>query len=394
MKRELTLTLTIDGERVSALDARLPRFDATALLAQKQASEAAILLPSVFSICAQAQAAAAAGAISAATGRLLSPALLTGHALAVQIESVQESLRSLCLGLPEALLARQTASGAALIADFSQTWRNSTAFLTRLQNELRREAHAEAQTGTRDKAPAFAVLIQEAKSIAQAWDLFCARHVYGVSALLWRGKENGAESNDALPVMRWFQQMKEEAPTLGRAPLSPLPLVMFRTGKLSWQALLQTPYDASPWWRVEQDSRMISVAARLGNSMAARLWARLVDVAKTLSELLETKQSAQQPDAAAAKKPWVRIHSLGNNGGMAEIECARGVLVHRAQLTGESVASYDVCAPTDWNLHRDGALATLIGLPATDIAHLRAHATWLVQVLDPCVAFDIEVIHA
>jgi Ni,Fe-hydrogenase I large subunit len=182
---------------------------------------------------------------------------------------------------------------------------------------------------------------------------------------------------------------------------------MFRAGKLSWQALLHAPYDASAWWRVEQDSRMASVAARLGdhtgNSAAARLWARLVDVARTLGGLLEMekpemgKPEMGKPNAASeetAARPWIRVHSLGNGDGMAEVECARGVLVHRVQLAEQNIVAYDVCAPTDWNLHSEGSLATLIGLPATDVARLRAHATWLVQMLDPCVAFDIEVVHA
>ncbi|MDR0247960.1 MAG: hypothetical protein LBI16_06175, partial [Burkholderiales bacterium] len=306
MKRELTLTLTTDGERVIALDVRLPRFDATALLEKKQASAAAILLPSVFSICAQAQAAAAVGAISAARGQPLSSALIAGHTLAVQIESVQESLRSLCLGLPEALLPRQTAQGAALMADFSQAWRDSTAFLARLQKGLRNEE--------REAASAFAALTQEAKPIAQVWDRFCARHVYGVSVLRWQGEEDNAASNNALPVMRWFRQMAEETPLLGKMALSPLPLAMFRAGKLSWQALLRAPYDASVWWRVEQDSRAASVAACFGSSVATRLWARLVDVARTLSGLLDAASEEKE------ERPWIRVHSLGDGDGMAEVE--------------------------------------------------------------------------
>ncbi|MDR2173438.1 MAG: hypothetical protein LBE32_04450 [Burkholderiales bacterium] len=383
MKRELTLTLTNDGECVSAIDVRLPRFNATALLGQRQASEAAGLLPSLFSICAQAQAAAAVGAISAAHGQPLSSELIATHTIAVQIESVQESLRSLCLGLPETLLGQSSSQGAALIADFSQAWRNSTAFLARLQKKLHHEAgSAEAS----DTASEFAALIQEAKSIAQTWDHFCARYVYGASVLSWQGEQNNAASGEALPVMRWFQRMVEETPVLGKAALSPLPLAMFRSGALSWRALVEEPYDASVWWRVQQDSRMVPIEARFGNSMAARLWARLVDVARTLSDLLNA--------ATGEIKPWVRVYALGDGSGMAEVECARGVLVHRVQLVGQNIATYDVCAPTDWNLHREGSLATLMGVPSSDLARLQTHATWLVQVLDPCVAFNVEVVHA
>jgi Ni,Fe-hydrogenase I large subunit len=292
----------------------------------------------------------------------------------------------------------------ALIADFSQAWRDGTAFLARLQKMLRDHVCDEK---------ALAALTREVKPIAQAWDHFCARHVYGVSVLNWQGETNSA-ADETLPVMRWFRRMAEDAPTLGRAALSPLPLTMFRSGKLSWQALVQSPYDASAWWRVQQDSRMVPVASRLGNSMAARLWARFVDVAATLAGLLEAEKTKaskvlmlnaaesnassnakkSKEEAKQEEKPWFRFHSLGDGIGMAEIECARGVLVHRAQLEGQNVVAYEVCAPTDWNLRRDGALSTLIGWPAADVERLRAQAIWLVQALDPCVAFDIEVAHA
>lgn len=379
MERKLALKLTVNDGRVSALDVQLPRFQATTLLGQRPAQEAVALLPSVFSICAQAQAAATAGAVAAALGQSLSSTQIAAHTLAVKIESVQESLRSLCLSLPETLLPRQSAEGAALIADFSRAWRDGTAFLAKLQKTLHHEI-SDAE---------FAALMKEAKPLAQMWDQFGARHVFGVSALRWQG-----EANETSSIVRWFRLMESEAPTLGRTALSPLPLAMFRAGKLSWSALVQSPYDASAWRRVQQDERMAPVATRLGNSAAARLWARLVDVATTLAGLLET--------GAVKETPWIRLHSLGegksegksDGDGMAEVECARGVLVHRARLAGTNIAAYELCAPTDWNLHRDGALATLIGVEAKDIARLQTHATWLVQMLDPCVAFEIEVSHA
>ncbi len=381
MKRELTLTLTVDDERVTALDVQLPRFDATALLAQRQASAAVALLPSVFSICAQAQGAAAAGAISAAGGQPLSPALIAGHTLAVKLESVQETLRALCLGLPEALRLPQTEQGAALVADFARAWRDGTAFLARLQKALHHGAH--------DMAPVLAALTQEMRAIAQGWDAFCARHVYGASVLRWQREEDGDVLDGTLPVMRWFERMAEEVPALGQKDMPLLPLAAFRAGTLSWQVLTEVPYDASAWRRVQQDARMVPVKVRFGNGMTARLWARLVDAAKTLGELLDTTGMETEDT-----EPWIRLHSLGDGDGMAEVECARGVLVHRAQLAQQNIAAYDICAPTDWNLHRDGVLATLIGQPAADVARLRTHATWLVQVLDPCVVFDIEVVHA
>jgi coenzyme F420-reducing hydrogenase alpha subunit len=76
--------------------------------------------------------------------------------------------------------------------------------------------------------------------------------------------------------------------------------------------------------------------------------------------------------------------------GLAQVEAARGVLVHWLRLEGGSVAGHRILAPTEWNFHPQGALAQgLAGLPAG--SGLAGLARLLVDAVDPCVACHVEV---
>ena len=86
--------------------------------------------------------------------------------------------------------------------------------------------------------------------------------------------------------------------------------------------------------------------------------------------------------------------ALGPNEGLAWIEMARGLLIHRVALEGSAaqarVADYDVLAPTDWNFHPQGAVAqALESMPAAG-HELRHRVNVLMAAYDPCVAFEID----
>jgi Ni,Fe-hydrogenase I large subunit len=86
---------------------------------------------------------------------------------------------------------------------------------------------------------------------------------------------------------------------------------------------------------------------------------------------------------------------LGPDEGLAAVETARGMLLHRARLVDQRVAEYQIVAPTEWNFHPAGALATgLVGLETGDDAELHNAARLAVHALDPCVAYRIEAEHA
>jgi Ni,Fe-hydrogenase I large subunit len=111
-----------------------------------------------------------------------------------------------------------------------------------------------------------------------------------------------------------------------------------------------------------------------------RLAARLVE----LAALLREERSARVGSTA-----------IRPGDAIAWVETARGVLIHRATVEGERIARYQIVAPTEWNFHPRGALAVeLEALRATDRGTLDRRVDLLVQSLDPCVTYGVEVGHA
>ena len=107
--------------------------------------------------------------------------------------------------------------------------------------------------------------------------------------------------------------------------------------------------------------------------------------------LLELAGAAPRSDAP----PRVQLRPLDSDEGLAAVETARGLLLHRARLRDGRVVDYQIVAPTEWNFHPEGALAHgLTGLTATSGPTVARHAKLAVHALDPCVACQIEVSHA
>ena len=126
-----------------------------------------------------------------------------------------------------------------------------------------------------------------------------------------------------------------------------------------------------------------------GAGLLARLAALLVELAELPERVRELSAAIQAstvevPDAAEAVPP--------TGTGMAQVEAARGRLVHRVELDHGSVRRYRILAPTEWNFHPAGAAAqALLKLPADDATRLHRQAALLINAVDPCVGYDLLV---
>ena len=93
--------------------------------------------------------------------------------------------------------------------------------------------------------------------------------------------------------------------------------------------------------------------------------------------------------------PRIQSMRLDADEGLATVETARGLLLHRACVRDECVVDYQIVAPTEWNFHPGGALVRgLEGIDSDDERGLLRSARLAVHALDPCVGFRIEVGHA
>jgi Ni,Fe-hydrogenase I large subunit len=141
--------------------------------------------------------------------------------------------------------------------------------------------------------------------------------------------------------------------------------------------------------------------AEHGNAVPTRMMARLVELAQLLARV--GAPATMNPDVRARVRTgetvsdapcrhWVDAIELAPGEGLAAVQTARGLLLHRARIADGRVAAYQIVAPTEWNFHPRGALVRgLEGAPAEDEAALVRDARLVVQALDPCVACRVEV---
>lgn len=132
------------------------------------------------------------------------------------------------------------------------------------------------------------------------------------------------------------------------------------------------------------DSSLVALLMAYGHPIAARLFARVVELGDCASRLRHPLPTDLPPLVDAAP--------LGAGCGLARVEAAGGVLLHAVRLDGDQVAEYAIVTPADWNLQADGPLfREALGRadPDRDAALLRMRS--LVLALDPGAAFEVAL---
>lgn len=125
---------------------------------------------------------------------------------------------------------------------------------------------------------------------------------------------------------------------------------------------------------------------RYGNALIVRTSARLLELALIPCRLrLLLTQIEQQDDLPACN---------ANNGGigLAQVQAARGLLIHRLELKQRKIHDYCIVAPTEWNFHPNGVIAeALKNLQAESPNDLQRQAELLINAVDPCVQYTLHL---
>lgn len=364
---ELAIRAKWDGAVLRALDIVSTRPQAAQVLTGRGASEAVKLVPLLFSICAHAQQVAASAAGEAALGVRIDAAEAARRERRVLLESIQEHLWRLLLDWPPlfgfqperelfAAWHRRCTPGAA--ADAAACRRLAADLLQLCDENLL--PYPLAQWG----------------KLTEPASLRDGRAFGNLSPLLRALFEFDApRDDDTLPALlpplsaREFAARWPDADcaTFARAPT-------FDGAPRETGALAQRQREPLFAALIESGRRLLArVVARIGALLAS---------ARALAE----GQAAQQP---------VDSHAAGAGIGLACVQTARGLLMHRVQMNGDRIASYAIVAPTEWNFHPAGALAREArGRRFADEAGLLRWLRAAVLALDPCVAYRVEVVHA
>ncbi len=369
----LRLALRWDGQQIVAARIASARPLAARILLGQTADTAVALIPRLFSLCGQAQGVAARLALRAARGEPMAEAELDKALRSVALEAIGEHLWRLLLDWPPLL-------GQAARQDEFVAWRKRLASVkdpaaaARLGAELGLWLNRECST-----------LIELPLVVSQLEIAPC----------------RSGFTRDRQPLSRVNPLLQNPpnqvngllAPILG---LAPGPLLPWRTAdEWALQAIDET-FDeafaarpscsgqAAETGALARQSTNAEVAAlrRSGFGVAARRTARYAD-------LLDLAQGLIDPGALAG---WLGAAPTSENGGLARVETARGVLLHSIELRDNKVEGYVIVAPTEWNFHPEGAFVREItGYPASSRAQAEGAARCLALALDPCVAYEVEI---
>lgn len=371
---KIGIRLEWDGHQVSRAEINpRPLVPLNTLLRGKSPQEAQRIIPMLFSLCGQAQTAAAATALDAAVSGA-TPCVPLQAERRVLAEALQEILWRFLLDLPRILHAppqpEQLASLRRQLADCLSTtdeaqWQQGMARLESATGDALLGSAAAGWTGSSDAASLMAML--------------------------------GA--SDTATARLLVECQKNDSPCAGK----PVALMPFAQAddvmKVLLPALAADPgFSVHPVWQgqametgsLARMQHCAPIAGQLSHrapSAALRLLARLLEIGELFSRL----RAPELPEDS-----FVQSMPCGPGAGIAWVQNARGLLLHRVVLDKQgTIADYCVVAPTEWNFHPAGPCAQeLTGKPAATRAEAHRHAELVVQSLDPCVAYQIEVDHA
>jgi hypothetical protein len=365
LEGELRVGLRVRDAQIDRIGITSTRPDvARALLQGRLRAEAVAAVPRLFSICGHSQAAASQLACAAAAGETLNPEMLASCAASVDAEMVREYAWRLLLDGPRWIGENPTDEAIAA---------------------------ARASLAFRMPAPTGSHASDAAHQIAIA--------AFGMSADDWLGLHSLPDLDrwaDAgrTATARWIRRLRDEdASGAQGARAAATTALLDGEGHAAWIGELSAACDADPefarlpTWRgapaetgalARQHAEPLidALLHRSASPVPARFVARLRELALRLAGR-----------ATAA----VGAMALTAGGGIAWVENARGLLVHQVRLAQDRVLAWRIVAPTEWNFHPAGALASaLLGTPAADLEAVTRRTTQLVNSLDPCVACHVE----
>lgn len=354
----------------------------------RKPAEVAALVPLLYSVCGKAQGVAAVRAIERAMGLALAAPAEVARELLVLAEMAREHL------------IRIVTDWAPFAGDAADN--NALRRVMMLDQRLRSAIESGGRPlgiGATSGADATAVA-----ALAGELSKLVSEVVFGVEPEVWLARRTRndlgawAEARSTVASRTLHRLFRDGGLGLGAVPLDPLPYL--EPGDLSrcmlgpdsaafvaaptWD---RRPRETTPLARQSGHPLVASLAGPGGYGLGARLVARLVEVAGLPGAIVAL--------ATGAAAPCPAVGTLEQGTGVAEVEAARGRLVHAVRIEAGVIERYAILAPTEWNFHPAGAAARALAelAPPCDTApEARQVADLVVTAFDPCVTCNLSVI--
>jgi coenzyme F420-reducing hydrogenase alpha subunit len=347
----------------------------------KSLAESQKLLPLLFNICGTAQACAGVRAGEQALGLRVTPFAERLRESLVDLESLREHLWRVLLDWP-GFIGREVEKLAMVE-------------MAAIERDCRRllcpdgDAFQLGGTGYRPDSEALLAVLERLDELLRL-------QVFGMPPAQWLALADrqaleawvSAEKSTAAELIKRI--MGDGWSSAGNCVSEPLPHL--DEARLH-EALRDDDFVVRPQWSGRccestsltrmQTPLLADLKQSWGNGLLVRLVARLSEIAWLTGRLMPASE-----DAAGGKTEGL----MPVNPGIGQVVAARGHLVHRITLQGERIERYQILAPTEWNFHPQGvAAAALAGLRG-ERAALEQQARLLVNAIDPCVGYRLELV--
>ncbi|MCB1925276.1 MAG: nickel-dependent hydrogenase large subunit [Gammaproteobacteria bacterium] len=346
----------------------------------RKIDDALPLLPLLFNICGQAQAAAAVRAVESATGERAADDVERARERLIALETLREHLWRVLLDWPRFCGDKPAMQQLAPLMGLLQATRQavdpgSTVF---------------TQPGLRQRNAAGDDESANWQMIAQ----HIGRQVFAQDPAAWLMHDLSAHDawlrhcdTPASRMLRFVRRRDWGSIGPTRRPMLPAldnSELRARLDADDADAFIAAPslgsdsgYETGALARQAAHPLIDALRAEYGNALYPRLVARLLEIA----------QIAVHGGTSTAAIPTVTA-----SDGVAQVEAARGRLVHRVVLDDTRIARYRILAPTEWNFGPMGpATEALRGIVQGETSIAREQAELLIHAIDPCVGYTLDV---
>ena len=375
----LTINLNVVSESVDSVEIGSSRpVAASRLFHGKSVEDALQMVPMLFSICGTAQACAGVKACEQAMGIEPELAVACLRQGLVNMESLREHLWRIFLEWPEFLGEEPQKENMSKALEIQKRF-NAT--MTHKHNPFLHPG----ETGD--------IELQIPYELEQQFGELLQQMVFAMPASGW------LEIGDLDELITWAASratvtarmldsvIRNDWSDLGKIVMKVLPDL---ESEQLYQMLEDENFIRRPKWAGEcrETSSLTRVETPLlqqlrslyGNGLLVRLVARLTEIAHLSINLIPATIN-------------VYLSEMGrvSDSGIGQVATARGQLLHRVDLTDGSVSRYQILAPTEWNFHPQGVVASSLESLNGSKEQIEHQARLLISAVDPCVGYELQI---
>jgi coenzyme F420-reducing hydrogenase alpha subunit len=356
----------------------------------KPVQEVLQTIPMLYSICATAQARAAATACRQALAVETDRSVEEAESMLVWFETAREHLWRVLIDWPglldEPVDRQQVAGLSRLIPDARNALFDAAAPAFSLQPRLHTDAEGLARLVSR-----LAEMLEQSTFgfPPQAW--FDMDQIAALKQWI-EGKQTVASRYLAQLLDQGIERLGrsgvEALPELDAAPLHDRLQQSDALNFIAAPEWQQAPRETSSLTRQLGHPLIDAMLPVYGKGLLTRLVARLLELASIPGRLLQDLNRLTRGESESAIVTTTRA-----GDGLGVVEAARGRLFHRVSVSDGIVKRYQILAPTEWNFHPHGLVAQgLLDMPCDYQSALQQQAGLFVNAVDPCVGYSFECV--